>query len=198
MGFTYQPHGLSIQLPLIPQIFNIFNMHYFKECQNFHSSHLWSRGRWHWHMLRHVTLISVWLPFHILRELTCCFYFKTVSWYLINETNSTGKVQMNSTVNRDESVKISSLRMPLIYFSGIDGISLLRSIVLSLSMTEFNLVNSSGRILLNFHLFRGFQICTPRTSIHSQLIFQAMSEFSRNKSPKPKWPSLHHFLNYDL
>ena len=81
-------------------------------------------------MCSHVTLIAVLHPFHILRELPCCFYSKTVSFYFLNRTNRETNSQMNSTANRYDSVKITGWKVPLIYFLIIDGIEILRSLML--------------------------------------------------------------------
>ena len=132
MGFAYPHNGISIQFPLITQIFHIFNMHDFRACQNFHSSHLWDRGSWHWHICIHVTPIVVCHLFHIMIELSCCFYFQTAPCCFLNGTNSTAKAQTNSNANRYDSVNISCCKVPFIYFSIIDCISQWRSVMLSL------------------------------------------------------------------
>ena len=130
-------------------------MHDFKACHNFHSGHLCNVCSWHWHMCSHMTLITVCHTFHILREIPCCFYFQTVSWFFLEGKNKTANVQMNSTMNRAESVKISCWKVPLIYFSIIDGISQWRSVILSLSITGVKFINYSSRMALNCYFFRG-------------------------------------------
>ena len=67
--------------------------------------------------------------------------------------------------------------------------------MLSLSTTSLKFINSSSSMAPNIHFLRVSCICTPCTTIHSQLIFQAMCEFSRPKSHKPKFPHLYQFLN---
>ena len=141
ISFVHPNRGISIHLPLIPQMFHIFDTNDFKSCQNFHSSNLWNRGSWHWHMWICVELISLCHPFHILRELPCCFYFQTGSSCFFNGTNSTAKTQKSRTTNRADSVKISCWKVPLIYFSSIDDIAQWRYVMLSLSKTALKLVS---------------------------------------------------------
>ena len=168
-------------------------MHDFKACQNFHSSHLWNRGSCHWLICIYVTLIVLCHLFYILIELPCCFYFQIAPWCFLNGTNSTAKAPKNSTANRYKSVKISCCKVPLIYFSISDCISQWSYIMLSPSSTGVELINSSKSIALKCHLFRGSQISTPRPTIFSLLVFQAMCYFSRTRSQKHKFPRLWHF-----
>ena len=177
--FVYLSHGISIQVPFIPQISNIFGMHDSKACQIFHSGHLWNRGSWHCHMCSHVTpCIALCRPFHILRELPCCFVFK-LCLYVSSMKTITDKSQENSTTNRAYSVKISGCIVPLIYFWSLDIIVMRRSIMLSVSTTAVKSINSSARIALRCHFFRVSWICTPCATICSKLILQATCDFSR-------------------
>ena len=164
MRFAYLPHGISIQFPSIPQIFCIFDMHYFKACQTFYSSHLWKWGSWHWNMCSHLMLVVVCHPFPILIELPCCFYFQTVSWCFLNGKNSTSKTQINVTANRADRVNISVWKVPLVYFPIIDGTALWISVILSVSTTEVNFVKSLARTALDCH-FSGDRACIH----HAQL-----------------------------
>ena len=70
--------------------------------------------------------------------------------------------------------------------------------MLSLWKISMKVINSSASMALNCYFFRGSHICTPYTTIYSQLIFQSMCEFSRPKQHKPKCPHLCHSLNCAL
>ena len=173
-------------------------MHDFRWCQIFHSSHFWNTDSWHCHMCNHVTLISVGHVFNILKELPYCFCFQTVSLCLINLTNNTANNQTNSTENRYYSSNISGCKVPLIYFSSIDGITLWMSVMLSVSTTSVKFINYPTSMAINCHFFRISHIFTIRTTMISQLIFQEMCEFSIPRSKKPNFPRLYHFSKCDL
>ena len=162
MCFEYPPHGLSIQFPLITQVFHIFDMHDFKACQISHFSHLWNIGSWNWHICSHVTLIAVCHYFRVLIELPSCFYFQTVYFCFFNITNKTAKDQTNITANRADIFNISCCKVPLIYFSKYWW----HFTVKKISCQLFN------KYVPELPFFRGFRIRTIRTIIHSQLIFQ--------------------------
>ena len=74
MGFSYLPHGLSIQFHFL----HVFSMSLMcmisKHVKTFHSSHLWNRGSRKWHMCRYVTLIPLCHTFYVLRELPCFLF----------------------------------------------------------------------------------------------------------------------------
>ena len=70
--------------------------------------------------------------------------------------------------------------------------------MLSLSTTSLKFINYSSSMAPNIHFLRVSRICTPCITIHSQLIFQAMCEFSRPKSHKPKFPHLYQLLKCAL
>ena len=84
---VYSSDGISIQFPLIPQIFYISDMHDFKACIFF-------------------TLVT--FETEVVGTVTCA-----AMWH----TNRTSRFWMNITANRADSFNISCCKVPLIYFS---------------------------------------------------------------------------------
>ena len=194
MVFSYPPHGLSIQFLSIPKNFHISDMYDFKACQTFHSSHLWNRGIWHWHMCSHVTLIAVCHPFSIMRELPCCFFIFKLC-LSVSSTEQTAQLRRKRIALQTELTVsiIVFVKCPWFIFQSLmafysEGLSCYHCKKIAVKF-----INFSASMALDCHLFRGSRIHTPRTTIHSQLIFQAMCEFSRPKPHKNKFPCLYHF-----
>ena len=170
MGFSYPPHGFFIHFPSIPKTIHILDMHDFKACQNFHSSHLWNRGSWHWHMCIHVKWIAVCHTFHLMGELTYFFLLKLC--LAVSSIEQTAQLRRKWTAMRkDPTVSILVVgNCPWFIFSINDAIVLWRSVKVSLPTTSANFINSSARMELNCHFFRGYCIFPPHTTIFSQLI----------------------------
>ena len=84
-------------------------------------------------------------------------------------------------------------KYPWFLFPSIDGIALWRYVMLSVQTEAVNYINYPESMSLNCHLFRVWWICTPHTTILSQLTSQEICEFSIPKSHKHKCPRLYYF-----